>query len=267
MAKSHNLPVWKQTLQTQTLSTTTMGTAVALGERTVIGISVDGKTQLAWGHSSGITAGPTYDSYAEANSDSELTLNSGGVVGVGQSFTGEAGIGSTLASAKFYMKKTNSPTGNAVAKVYAAFGTDGVSAIPSGAALATSGNFDVSTLTGSLALVTFTFTGANKIALTRDTVYIVTVEYAGGDGTDNIQVGYDGSSPAHAGNYVSLTGSVWTANAARDTVFYVLITEQDTLLPEAGVSILEVEPEYTHLVLYNPSGAASVITSVFEVQM
>ena len=262
MSKQSRVPIWSQNLQTETLSTTTMGTPIALGSRSTIHIAVDGKTQMAWGYSANLTAGPTYDSYAEANSDSTTTLNLGGVVGVGQAFTGESSPGSTLVSSKFYMKKTNLPTGNAVSKIYDVTGTYGTEAIPSGTALATSGNLDVSTLTGSLVVKTFSFTGANQIELDRDKVYAVTVEYAGGDGTDNIQVGYDASSPTHGGNYSSLTGTTWSAVAGSDTVFYVLVTEHDAVLPAANIYTLDTDG-FTHLTLYNPSGASSVITSVF----
>lgn len=264
MAQPSRILSISRNLQTETIGTETLGTVVAVGPRKVIGISVDGKTQLAYGDSTDITAGPIYDSYSETNADSDVTLNSGGTVGAGQSFTGEAMANSVLASCQFYMKKTGAPTGDATAKVYASFGTDGTSAIPTGTALATSGTLDVATLTGTSALKTFTFTGANKITLRPNVVYVVTVEYSGGDGSNNVQVGYDGSAPTHAGNYSSYDGTIWTANSGRDVVFYVRVTESDVLLPAAGVYTLQIPDHVTQLVLYNPSASTSVISSVFE---
>lgn len=158
------------------------------------------------------------DNYSETNQDSSTTLNSGGVVAVGQSFTGNGG---QVSRAKFYLKKTGSPTGNATAKIYTHSGTFGTSSIPTGTALATSDNFDVSTLTTSFALTGLKFTGSNTITLTNTTKYVVSIEYSGGDASNNIQVGYDGSSPTHGGNYSSETGTTWTAQSGRDTCFYV----------------------------------------------
>jgi len=250
-------------LQTETISAASLGTAIAIGKRKKIAVAVDGAARVAFGYSNAVTAGPLVDSYSESNQDATVTLNGGGIVGVGQSFTSNAAPGNVLLNAQFYMQKTNLPTGNAVAKVYAVAGTDGTDAIPTGAALATSGNLDVSTLTGSLVLKTFTFTGANQIELRRGIVYFVTVEYSGGNGTDNIQVGYDNSTPTHAGNYADLTGSTWTA-AAKDVCFYVNVTPLDWPLPGAGIYTVR-NGSYTHLVIYNPDAAASLIVSVFEV--
>jgi len=253
---------WNRNLQTETLTTLTSGTPIAIGKRKVIGISTDGAVQAAFG-GSGVTAGPTYASYSESNSDSTTSLNSTGKVGIGQSFSGGAMGGNVLTSVKFYLKKTLAPTGNAVAKIYATTGTHGSSAIPTGAALASSDNFNVATLTGALALTTLTFSGANQIELDSNQTYFLSLEYSGGDATNTVDVGYDGSAPTHAGNYADLTGTTWTAQAGRDVVFCVTITASDTRFPAAGVNVLETPFGATHLVLYNPT-ASSVITSVFE---
>ena len=112
------------------------------------------------------------DSYSETNKSQVNGFGSPTFQGYGQSFTGDGG---TLNSSKFYLEKRELPTGNIVSKVYAHSGTFGTSSVPTGSALATSDNVDVSTL-GLLALVTFTFSGANKITLTNGTKYVVTVE-------------------------------------------------------------------------------------------
>jgi hypothetical protein len=155
------------------------------------------------------------DSYSEANNDTPWAVLSA-QTGVGQSF--HSGGGGRLLSAKFYLSKNTGATGNAVAKIYAHSGTFGTSSVPTGSALAVSDNFDVSTLTTSLALTTLNFSGANQISLSPSTDYVLTIEYSG---ATQINVGADNSSPTHEGNGSQLTGA-WAAGA-RDTCFYIYI--------------------------------------------
>src|SRR3990170_1331257 len=96
----------------------------------------------------------TFDSYSETNADGYGNLHNDATK-IGQSFN--ASFGATLNTCQFYLKKTGSPTGNAVAKLYAHSGTYGTSSIATGAALATSGTLNVATLTTSAVLKTFTF--------------------------------------------------------------------------------------------------------------
>lgn len=166
------------------------------------------------------------DNYNETNQDTTQSMRSASVVGVGQSFVGNGGV---LTSAQFYLKKTGSPTGTAVAKVYAHSGTFGTSSIPTGAALATSGTIDVSTLTTSYALTSFKFTGTNNITLTNATDYVVTVEYSGGSSGNTVDVGIDSSAPTHGGNESTLTGSTWTAASGIDAVFFVFTDGEITI--------------------------------------
>lgn len=159
------------------------------------------------------------DIYSETNSDGTIALNNT-VIGVSQSFTGD---GNKLANAVFYLSKNNTPTGNAVAKVYAHSGTFASSSVPTGTALATSKPLDVSTLTGSLALTTFLFADQDQnITLTNTTKYVVTIEYSGGTATNTVNVGRDASSATAAGSCATLTGTTWTSTATTtDACFYV----------------------------------------------
>jgi hypothetical protein len=157
------------------------------------------------------------DSYSEANKDAVTSVASGGVTALGQSFTGNDFV---LDSAKFYGFKFGSPTGSIFAKVYAHSGTFGTSSVPTGSALATSDSVDVSTLSGSFALITFTFSAADKIDLVSGTKYVVTIEYAGGNGSNRVDIGYDSASASHGGNYCQLSGT-WSAFSGLDTCFYV----------------------------------------------
>lgn len=156
------------------------------------------------------------DSYSESNFESGW----GGIYGSGYPALGQAfnpgAVDVTLDSVQFYMSKTGSPTGNAVAKVYAISGTYGTNAVPTGAALATSNNFDVSTLSGSWALATFTF--GTPPTLTGGVKYFISVEFSGGDASNYPDMGFD-FSPSHAGNMAYYISS-WAGVSYGDACFY-----------------------------------------------
>jgi len=161
------------------------------------------------------------DSYSESNCGGyyQMSSNADDSMGCGQSFTGDGGV---LNSVKFYLKKITSITGTAYVKIYAHTGTFGTSSLPTGSALAISDVFDVSTLTTSFQLITFTFTGAEKITLTNETKYIATFEYQD-DGTNVMAFGVDYTGN-HNGNFCrSIEDLVsWEVNnPAHDACFYV----------------------------------------------
>lgn len=166
------------------------------------------------------------DSYSETNYDSDQAVNSV-TFARGQSFTAISTF-TTLDSVKFYFKKTGSPTGNGVAKIYAHSGTYGTSSVPTGTALATSDNFDVSTLTTSMQLINFTFSGVQRINLVPGTNYVVTFEYSGGDASNNVRWGRDASSAIHSGNASATSGSWIAGVAGTDAIFYVYGVTADT---------------------------------------
>lgn len=164
--------------------------------------------------------GTTISSYSESNENSNGSLDNGNF-GYAQSFT--ASTQAVLTSASFYLKKTASPTGNAVAKLYATSGAFGSASIPTGAALATSANFDVSTLTTAYQLINFTFSGANQVTIESQSNYCISVEYGTGDAVNIVFAAY--ANPGTAiGNLSRLTGGGWGAFAALDLTFYVFGT-------------------------------------------
>lgn len=157
------------------------------------------------------------DSYSESNSNDLIAFYTGNYLENGQSFVGDGG---TLNSCKFYVRKLGSPTGNAVAKIYAHTGTFGNYGEPTGTALATSDNFDVTSLTTDLTLNTLTFSGVNKIKLTNGTNYFVTFYYLGGDSSNWVAIGHD-ISGEHSGNEAyTADGSNWQGGPY-DVCFYV----------------------------------------------
>jgi hypothetical protein len=195
------------------------------------------------------------DSYSEANKTGNYALDSGDDWADGQSFTGD---GSVLNSAKFYLSKNNSPTGNATVKVYAethtiAYGTD---SIPTGSALAASATFNVATLTGSFQLITFTFSGANKITLGSGTHYVVTCEYNGGN-TSNYVKYAESSTLSHAGN-LAYTGDglTWTPDTTRDSIFYVYgddTTTPQTILGKSSIKVTTTKTITGKSAIVNPT--------------
>ncbi len=162
------------------------------------------------------------DSYPESNYNNDINLC--GAVGF-QSKGGEAlTIGSNLVgSVKFYLTKIGSPTGNATAYLYAATGTVGTNATPTGSALATSATLDVSTISGNPTynLYEFTFTTPYN-ASAGD--YCVFVEYTGGNSSNYVNMGMDSSSPTHSGNLIRVDNpdvNTWLGIGIYDTIFYL----------------------------------------------
>jgi len=159
------------------------------------------------------------DSYAEANASASLTCYNGYFEQVGQTFRGNGG---KISSCKFYLAKAGLPTGNVYAKLYAHTGTFGTSGMPTGAALATSDAYDVATI-GALALVTFTFSGANQVKLTSGTPYCIAFSIDGiGDLDNRVDMELDNTAPTHEGNrFRTHDSSNWTSTVTDDIIFYV----------------------------------------------
>jgi len=173
------------------------------------------------------SASVVIDSYSEINYGASLPMYNGTSVYRGQAFTANY---QQLDLCKFYLKKTGAPTGNVTASIYLMSGTYGTTGIPTGSALATSNAVDISTITTDFSLITFLFTGVNKITLLGYNAYVVVVNYAGGDGSTNyLEVGIDSSSPTHGGTSVRSTdGSSWNYSTGTTLIFYVNSTAYGT---------------------------------------
>ena len=164
--------------------------------------------------------GATAKTLVDSNDNAGLiyvgTVSSAPTSKLGFSFTGIAG---NLASVKCYLAKAGSPTGSLVAKLYAHSGVYGTSSLPTGAALATSDAFDVSTLTTDGVLTELIF--STTYALENGVHYCMILEYAGGDSSNYVLVRM--GSPNHSGNSMAYwTGSSsWIADPSYDIYFYV----------------------------------------------
>ncbi len=164
-------------------------------------------------------------SYSEANQDSTISYGTSTTASA-QVFTVGASS-AVIDRAEFYVQKSNSPTGFATAKIYAITGTPGSTAVPTGAALATSDNVDVSTLSTSLTLHSFVFSGANQITLNSATSYAVALEYSDSVSTNIIRTGVD-TTGAHAGNRATRISGTWSASATNDVCFYLWASTKAT---------------------------------------
>jgi hypothetical protein len=172
----------------------------------------------------GVTPTPTAtpcaveDSYSESNRDSDGDLVTGVDDVYGQSFT--ASFTGNLSRAAFYLKKSGSPTGNMIARLYEHTGTYGINSLP-GASLAISDSIDVSTLTTSSVVTYFTFSVGNQYTLVSGTHYIITVELSPSGLGNHLFVGRD-TTGTHDGNTVEhRIGFGWNAIGIDDTIFYV----------------------------------------------
>ena len=172
-----------------------------------------------------LSGSPTItDSYPESNYTTSFSLHSLTSTQVAQSFTAN---GNKLTRMDFYIARNGSPTGNIRAYVYAHSGTFGTSSVATGTALASSATIDISTLSTTISLVTFTFTGQNQVLLSNATKYVAAVEYTGGNGSNSLVYGVD-ETPAHSGNTAFFSSSSWSALDTMDLIFYVYA---DTSIP------------------------------------
>ena len=148
---------------------------------------------------------------------SDFQVGNATVIGQSQSFAN--GVNAQyLTRVRTRMKKTGSPTGNLTAKLYAHSGTFGTSSIPTGAALATSVNFDVASLTTSYLEYEIAFT--TQYEMVASTNYAIAFEHVVIDGSNYVQI--EGvTSSGHAGNRAQLVSSTWTPTAADDLYFKV----------------------------------------------
>jgi hypothetical protein len=183
------------------------------------------------------------DEYHSNNRDSTQNLNgdSGQKSGIGQSFTGN---GEVLKRAIFFVKRIGSPTGNVVAKVYAHSGTFGTNGVPTGSALATSTTRDITTLGTSYAYRAFIFDGT--FTPVDGTKYFIVLEFSGGSAGVGLDVGYDDSSPTHAGNGATfdVTAGTWSSISG-DVTFYLYHFGDDPSF--AGMDAIVEDNNYVYV--------------------
>jgi hypothetical protein len=165
----------------------------------------------------GVAGGVVLDEYPDSNFDqhfSHATIDA-------RAQAVRLGAAARITRAEFSMFQQNGPTGSLYARLYAASGTFGSSAVPTGAALAESAAVDVTTLPGAYDMIPFDFATPPRIE--ADTTYCIAVEF---DGTPAGATGYplvggDVFSATHAGNISSRNRStgLWSATPSQDLIF------------------------------------------------
>lgn len=180
------------------------------------------------------------DSFDQIPTDSGNIFN-GDTTKAGDTFT--PAISANLGSVQAWLSKSGSPTGNAVAKVYAITGTPGTSGVPTGAALATSDNVDVSTISTSFGFVTFTFSGGAQISLSSGTYYTFTVEYSGGDSSNKLRYQLSTNSlPADKNCFDNFSGS-FAADPDRGFLFYLYDTSTTLVKTRNGLAVALIKTQ------------------------
>ena len=194
------------------------------------------------------------DSYGSANNDGDELLGAAFNLAAGQSFTPKDTA--DITEARFLLKKTGSPTGTIYARLYTSTGSYGDTSIP-GNLLVTSNGFDVSTLTTTYTMTTFSFSTAQ--IMNGEARYFIVIDFTGiGDPTALGAAGIDVSSPSHNGNMAENQAGIWNSFSSQDMVFEVYgnvkteptgqgtsppssdqpLTDQPPILPVAGGSTL-----------------------------
>jgi len=155
------------------------------------------------------------DSYSESNksSDYQIGMDSSYYMHyMAQSFVGN---GQPMDSCKFYLKKSVTVYGNIYARLY----SDNGSPHKPATLLATSDAVNINSLSTSYGLITFAFSGAQRVTLTNGTRYYISCEYDG-DYAD-LYAGFDSTSPSHP-EYCALYLNGWIDYTTYyDMCFYV----------------------------------------------
>lgn len=164
---------------------------------------------------------PVEDSATETGTD--YAFGDATTTAHGQSFaTATHGVSKAIQSAKFFLKKTGSPTGNIRAALYSHSGVYGTSSVPN-TLVATSKEFDASKLLTTYEEIEFPFVYADAASMTATTNYVIIIEEGtgySGTGANYVQV-RGAAAGSHGGNKSANAGG-WTAQAAADLSFQVV---------------------------------------------
>jgi hypothetical protein len=166
---------------------------------------------------SSISFAQVIDVYPENYYSWGVGLDGYNITRVGQSFTASSGI--ELKSAKFYLLKVGSPSGNIYAKLYTHTGSYGYSSTDYGELSASDPVPANSISSTTRQLITFSF--PTPYTLTNGTHYVIGLEWSNIDGSASISVGTDDSFPTHSGNECYVSEGVRYSTQYSDLIFYV----------------------------------------------
>ena len=185
------------------------------------------------------------DGYDSANQSSTETF---AVVGnaVGQSFLGD---GRSLTRARFWLQRLGSPTGTLRAYLFAHTGTFGDTGTGTSTLLAFSTTIlDLSTVGTSFGWHSFDFAGTYTLAAGTPYVIVVSQQSGTTDGSNQIQVGIDNTTPAHVGSRSMRQSGTWSAVSGVDAVFEVYTSViVSTVIPYDSPSLDNTAPTTNRL--------------------
>lgn len=140
----------------------------------------------------------------------------------GQSFL--CSSNAVLDHCSFLISRVGVHSGYLTAKLYAHSGTFGVNGVPTGSPLATSDQIATASLSTSLSLIDFNFSGVNRIDLLADTPYFIVIDFNADVTGDDIwlDVGSFVGSDIDDGNMADKFSSApWSARSGIEMIFYV----------------------------------------------
>lgn len=164
----------------------------------------------------------------------------------------------------FNVSKIGSPTGSCYARLYSSTGTYGTTSIPN-VLLATSDAVNIGTM--SPGNVSFTFSGANKYVLQKDTAYVIQLYYTGGDVNNCLIAFY--SSNGYTGNLSRSDGAnmnSWVAIGSIDMLFEIKGTPIKWATTSGGL-VSTTKPLSTDNVFFDTNSGSSTVTVVGSVNM
>lgn len=128
-----------------------------------------------------------------------------------------------LTSVKFYIYRVSSPTGYLEAQLYDTTGVLGSTCVPTGSPLGVSDFLYSGSVSTSITLYEFSFTGSNRYTLLTNHNYaIVLIAYNSSfSSSNNIKVGIDSTSPTYSGNTVRYNSGWDAMSGSYDTIFYI----------------------------------------------
>jgi hypothetical protein len=155
--------------------------------------------------------------------------------------------GKTLDSCRFVLKKTGTPTGNILVKIYNTEILPGGQAIPTGPALATSEPVTLTSIPSSIGrYVEFKFEGINNISLPSG-YYFAAIEYLNSNLSNRLEVAFDPDGN-HSGNiayYSTVNG--WTVEEGAEGIplIFQIYSEAEgeplEIVDEINISIDDIE--------------------------
>lgn len=149
------------------------------------------------------------DSYSESNRNNYIPIGNGTITSISQLFTGN---GTRLYSAKFYLKKTGSPTGTIKARFWNSF----MSGEPETPYIAESSGYNVASLTSDYQLIEFIF--SLDYELEDGEQYCIGLNYNNGDSSNYVRVGSDNSGELMTTAFYNISLHYWVSY---NTTYYI----------------------------------------------